>query len=484
VKRVVSTLDKIEKDLSALEEARKRYNDGVAQRLASSLGKAVERLEGLPSAEEGAAEQRARAEAFEGRIKTLVATHGSLGARSGLDSKAANKVNALDTKLGNLAQELAKFEEGRSRFNERIQGRLEGKVKALEEELERLPQDNEVVAALLERGSELRSSFQALCADLGAEQAAAAETDAAIASLLAAPEYAGDVERAKQIVELFKRGRSLFALDALHFRRLDGLLDEARDLGTSWREARAAYESLRDTYALLLENKGRWEILWPLQEAERWLPMFSEVIDDFLSGARAAVAEGIADAKAEAALAVAEQRPWQFSTYSSELRSRASFARNVATLHDLAAPGAEPLTPLADACDQDLAQEEEQLAELIVNENRAPADAYTGSDQSELEAFVRAQWSEHFPDEEVLGLRFPQEAFARTTAWRMESSQPQLTKVDHSDLWIRVLVEAGAEVISYRALISRLHLESDRLTLRWSRPDPVPPGSRILRSNL
>lgn len=484
MKRVVSTLDKIEKDLSALEEARKRYNDSAAQRLSTSLEKALERLEGLPGAEEGAAEQRARADGFEARIRALVATHGSLGARSGLDSKLVNKVNALDTKLGNLSQELAKFQDGRSRFNERIRERLLGKLEKVAGELEALPAENEVVAGLAERLGGIRAEYEGLCADLGAAQEAAAETDAAIEALVTNSAYPGEVERAKQIVELFKRGRALFALDALHFRRPDGLLEEARELGASWREACAAYESLKDKYALLLEGKGRWEILWPLQEAERWQPKFSEAMEDFLSGAPGAVSEGISDALARAEAAVAKQEPWQFSGYSSELRARANFARNVATLHDLADPSAPPQITSVEACEQKLATQEEELAELIVRENRAPQDAYLGPDRRELEAFIRAQWAEHFPEEVLLEVRFPQEAFARTTAWRMEPHRPELKKVDYSELETRVIVERAPEGLLYRVTLSRLHLQDDRLILRWSRPDPAPPGSRMLLANL
>ena len=51
MKRVVSTLDKVEKDLSALEEERKRYNDAAAERLAASVGKSPGR--GLPGADSG-----------------------------------------------------------------------------------------------------------------------------------------------------------------------------------------------------------------------------------------------------------------------------------------------------------------------------------------------------------------------------------------------------------------------------------------------
>lgn len=487
MKRVVSTLDKIEKDLAAYEEERKRYNDGGVERLSTSLGKALERLGTLPPAEEGAAEQRSRADAFEDRIRALVEARGSLGAKSGLDSKSAGKLNALDTKLANLAIELSKFEgEGFSVFNERKRDRLSDKVAGVFKDLSVHPAENHVVAGLAERGAQLEATLQALAGSLNAAQAGAAETEAAIAALTEAPDHAEDLERVEQMAEVFKRGRHLFALDANHLRRIDGILDDAREQAETWRKLNAASLELRAKYSILLEGrKGvRLPMRRALDEAESWRPRYVETVEEFIGGAPAAVAEGIADAKAEAVEAVADQKPWLFSTYSSSLRARASHARNVAALYDVVAPDATPLSPLAAACDRELALEEEKLSEVIVRDNRAPGDGYTGSDQRELETFVRAQWAEHFPEEEVLAVRFPQEAFARTTAWRMESNQAQLTKIDHSELSVRVIVAAGLEAILYRVSITRLHLQAERLILRWNRPDPVPPGARMLTTNV
>ncbi|MEZ6186776.1 MAG: hypothetical protein R3F62_17425 [Planctomycetota bacterium] len=85
-----------------------------------------------------------------------------------------------------------------------------------------------------------------------------------------------------------------------------------------------------------------------------------------------------------------------------------------------------------------------QLAEAIVDDTRAPRNAYVGGDQAELEAFARTQWSEHFAKERVLAVRFPQDAFHRVVAWRWDAAEQEPYKVDHSELWIRVIV-AGAD---------------------------------------
>lgn len=481
MKRVVSTLDKIEKDLSALEEERKRYNDGAAERLLSSLGKALGRLEELPAAEEGASEQRARAEGFEERIRTLVAEKGSLGARSGLDAKAAGRLNAANTKLQNLANELAKQGE-RGTFNERQRERMASKVAGLADELGAFPVDNPVVAGLLERQAALEASLASLGEGLDAAQAEAAETAAEQERLESDPAFAGDVERVKGFCELFKSGRRYFSLDAVHLRKSEGIEEEAREQARRRAQNAADYQELRQRYdPIVSDGRSRSEIKWALLEGDKWLVSYGELLEGFQREAPAAVASAVDEVGelARAALAGRDHHP--FSYESSKLRARAAYARNVAELYDLCQAG-EALTPRVEALEAELAAAAEELAEDIVSAKRAPENAYTGGDQSELEAFARAQWAEHFPDEEVLGLRFPQEAFARTTAWRAKGNQ--MTKVDHSDLWIRVLVASGQEAILYRVLLTRDHLQSERLTLRWSRPTPVPPSERMLRENL
>ncbi len=406
-----------------------------------------------------------------------------MGAKSGLDSKAAGRLNSLDTKLANLANELEKQGE-RGSFNDRQRERAGAKVEGLVKDLGAYPAENPVVAGLLERLREIEATLASHSASLSSAQASAAEEEAELERLESDPAFEGDLERVKHLCALFKTGRRYFALDANHFRRFDGAEDEARDQARRRLENAADYAELRARYELLVSApESRSAMKWTLREADEWLPRYSEILAAFLQDAPAAVKSAADEVVSLARLAVAERKHHPFSSGSSELRARARYARNVAELYDLCGAGA-PLTPAVEALEAELAGEEEQLAEEIVAANRAPEDAYTGSDRAELESFVRAQWAEHFPAEEVLGLRFPQEAFARTTAWRMESNQPQLSKVDHSDLWIRVLVGAGPEAILYRVLVSRLHLQADRLTLRWSRPDPVPPGSRMLRSNL
>lgn len=483
MKRVVSTLDKTEKDLSALEEERKRYSDGAAERLLAALQKACERLEGLPAAEEGASEARARVEDLEARVRALIAEKGSLGAKSGLDSKAAGRLNSLDTKLANLANELAKQGE-RGTFNDRQRERVGSKVSGLKKDLEAYPAENHVVAGLLGRLGEIAASLAELSSDLSSAQACAAEEEAERERLEADPAFEGDLERVKHFCELFKTGRRYFALDALHLRRIDGAEEEACDQARRRSENLADYAELRARYDIIVSSgQSRSAMRWALREGDEWLPRYTETLERFVEEAPGALRTAVEEALELAQMAVAERKHRPFSYESSDLRSRARYARNLALLYDLCGTGVE-LTPEVDALGAKLAEEEEQLAEEIVAANRVPQDAYTGSDRGELEGFVRAQWAEHFPEEELLELCFPQEAFARTTAWRMESSQPQLTKVDHSDLWIRVVVAAGSEAILYRVLISRLHLQADRLTLRWSRPDPVPPGSRMLRANL
>ena len=69
-------------------------------------------------------------------------------------------------------------------------------------------------------------------------------------------------------------------------------------------------------------------------------------------------------------------------------------------------------------------------------------------------------------------------------AWRWDSGRKQAYKVDQSDLWICVVVERGEEAILYSAFLRKLHLEQDRMIIRWRRPERVPPSIRMQKGNL
>ena len=47
-----------------------------------------------------------------------------------------------------------------------------------------------------------------------------------------------------------------------------------------------------------------------------------------------------------------------------------------------------------------------------------------------------------------------------------------------------IVAAADGEAILYHAVLRKLHLEADRLTIAWDRPDVVAPSDRMRVENL
>ena len=219
------------------------------------------------------------------------------------------------------------------------------------------------------------------------------------------------------------------------------------------------------------------------KQAQDYHRRMKEAIASFLAKAPEAAKGAAAEARAMAAKAVAARDHYAFSNFIGPLRGKRVHVERLAELAQLLGGGAG-LDALSEKLAQDLQQEEEKLAGEIVASNRAPADRYTGGDRAQLESFVRTQWKEHFPKERVLAVRFVEEAMGRTVAWRWNRASKQFYKVDHSSVRLVVVVERGDEAILYTSWVRKLHLEQDRLILRWSRPKRIPPRMRMQRANL
>ena len=483
LERAVSVLEKAEAKLAEYE-GEKHYSDRAGEGLERSLEQAQEKLAGLPPAGEGVGAASKRAEELSKRLRALILAKGSLGAQAFLGPKASANINTYDVQLKNFSAELEKYgADGKFDFNDRVKGRMQSQLQKLEEKLGEFPQDNVVVKSLVDRGKAARAELEAMSQDLGAALAARAKEEAERQALMDAPAFASDIERIGGLVETFKQ-TYLFTLDAGYLRNpLDGsTYEEALTLAGEWTHHAQTYRGLRAKYALFMNGRGSTSMMVSLREADEWLPRFEAAIQTFQAGAPGLVAVTCQQARALAQKAVADKNHRAFSDFIGELAGKTAYVRRVAELH--AKLGGSGLASQAEALAKDLLDEQEKLAVDIVAGNRAPKDAYQGPDQAELEAFVRAQWAKHFADEEVVGVRFPNESFQRTVAWRWDSSKKQAYKVDQSELWIRVLVKSGDEALIYSCLLRRLHLDGDKLTIRWSRSKRVPPSERMLLANL
>ncbi|MGE0711349.1 MAG: hypothetical protein AB7N76_08950 [Planctomycetota bacterium] len=476
-------LDKAEAKLAESEgESKKPYQDRTGESLERALERAHEQLKELPADGEGVADGLERAKQLQQRLRALIEAKGSLGARAFLGSKTATSLNYLDGRMTSNANQLAKLAQEGASFGDRDKDGLTKALADVDAKLAELPAENPIVQQLKKRQEEAKAAFGRLCSGLGAKKEAAADAEAARQALLSSPDFAKDVERVKALVETVAED-GLFLLDAGYLRNpLDSqAFDQAKGIAEQWSSIAPEAQGFLAKYESLLRARAN-EMRFPLSELKERFPRLELRVQTFVSQAPAAAAAAAKEARELAAAAIGRKDHRAFSDILSPLHAKSAYVRRVAEL--AARLGIKELLAAAGALDDQLAAEEEKLAADIVAGNRAPKNAYARADRAALEAFVGEHWGKSFAKEEVLAVRFPNESFQRTVAWRWDSGRKQHYKVDQSDLWIRVLVAKGEEAVIYVALLRKLHLEDDRLILRWERPKHLPPSARMLRKNL
>ncbi len=87
-----------------------------------------------------------------------------------------------------------------------------------------------------------------------------------------------------------------------------------------------------------------------------------------------------------------------------------------------------------------LAACEAKLIEVLADA-KPPADVYKGGDKAALADIVRKAWTTAHPDDELLGIRFPADAWTRKKVWDYDAAKDAFEKVDRSALWVRVIVK-------------------------------------------
>ncbi|MCA8925749.1 MAG: hypothetical protein KDD82_28330 [Planctomycetes bacterium] len=485
LERALKTADKLEADVSLYEGEERSYSDSVGERALDKVEGAAKKLAELPADHPRVAALLERLDSLRARLARLVDEKGSLGARSGLDSKAAGKLNHLATTLENLETELGHHgPDGKYAFNDRNRERFEGKLVDAGKKLAELPAENPTVGLLRTHLERLEAQLAAMGSNLEEAQAKAAAAAAERARLEALPEFERDAERLGAVVGQLKK-RGMISFDAPYLRRnLRTLsLTEAEELAASWPENRRTFAALAEKYAALRGGRPTSMVLL-LIDGEFFCAEFAAAAEAFVGGAPAKVAEFSEQVRRLTAAAVAEQRHGDFVDLGSELNTALGQVRHIAHLARALSEGSTDLTPAAAALQGEVDRAMDGLAGAIVAANRAPADVYAGADKGALEAFARETWAKHFAAERVLAVRFPEDAFRRTVAWRWDTIRKEYYKVDHSELWITVAVESGEEAILYRCVIRKMHLEQDRLTFAWDRPERVAPTQRMLAKNL
>ncbi|MDF1798663.1 MAG: hypothetical protein P1V81_05770 [Planctomycetota bacterium] len=83
-------------------------------------------------------------------------------------------------------------------------------------------------------------------------------------------------------------------------------------------------------------------------------------------------------------------------------------------------------------------QREESLRELIIRENRMPADAFVGADREAIVAVAIDAWKHQQEEFELLAVRIPGKAWVRETKWTYSNGTWYF--VDRSKLQVRLLI--------------------------------------------
>lgn len=262
-------------------------------------------------------------------------------------------------------------------------------------------------------------------------------------------------------------------LDGL-FERFRGFGDVRRDpshtasLCQQWQAAAEYHKHCLQTYRALLGTDSQLgkDVRARIQRVGEVLIGFRDKAVEFQKATPPAVREALAAADELAVRGQAEQRP---AFFTGGVRQRLDTARQWLAAY-AAIRGAEDADVVALQKEVDAVQLRVDaiaatLAEKILAEARPPEDLYRGSDRAALEAQVRAAWAKAYPQDEVLGVRFPMAAWkrAQTSTWYPTSRSWQHT--DQSVLRVTFLVRTSPEIAtSYPAYLNKDHLSQDSIT--------------------
>lgn len=70
-----------------------------------------------------------------------------------------------------------------------------------------------------------------------------------------------------------------------------------------------------------------------------------------------------------------------------------------------------------------------------------PEDKYQGDDKQKIKDMVRAEWKEHYPQDEILGMRIRMDDWERYTDKRWSDGSESWYTVDYSELQVLVFVK-------------------------------------------
>ena len=189
---------------------------------------------------------------------------------------------------------------------------------------------------------------------------------------------------------------------------------------------------------------------------------FHAKIDTQKSILPASIQEDLAEADKLATDAVREQKPLWFT---GGIPQRMEWAEDKLSLLKAIDPaGAKAVDAKYSALVKSLEKRADALKELIIRENRIPADRFTGADREKAIQVAKSGWAAQQPDAQILAIRIPAEAWKRETKWTYSNGTWYFS--DKSRLQVRLIVadhEDPARAIDRPVNVIKDHQSGDTM---------------------
>lgn len=129
---------------------------------------------------------------------------------------------------------------------------------------------------------------------------------------------------------------------------------------------------------------------------------------------------------------------------------------------------------------------QKSLAQEIINNNKKPAERYSGPDVEALRTQVAATWKETYADDEILVVIFPTEGWSRTTRWDWSRGNQAFEKVDYDHLQARLYYKHDEKhAIEVPVNIYKDYMKGERIVIKpWEKETDTPVTRMFLLDNL
>ena len=170
-------------------------------------------------------------------------------------------------------------------------------------------------------------------------------------------------------------------------------------------------------------------------------------------------------ALAMAEQAVKDKNPNMFGKSTGITQAMDAAARELETLTKKKGADNAAVTSLTAQYNQTsevIAKHEASFNEDRLASTKAPENNYKGEDKAKLESMIREAWKQAYPDDEVLGVHFPNADWKRESNRKWSDAENQWYVVDTSILMVKFVVKKDGNTASiFPAYINRDNLSGE-----------------------